>query len=351
MPGTHLHHLIIGSALVLITLSKVLDGSPTPLTSASASSQPIADVSVGLEEHNAVRRDAENPAMPGLVETSQESSGFFSEDSDENKAPLALRKWDVQAELNSSLDADSLLGYNPSSSRPSSLTLRKDPKQLNFSSSFFLPAVKASDAEKWQRESEASGFPVHSSSSLSITTAMPLMHSSITDTHSSNTVSMAGFFGPNNPLPEATAAADSPEEDFDDVTENILTQASTIPEIGMLPSQGPLQPDDSHQDDSEEEEENEEIVAFPTEVDGQEIDVWKPPSSTDSDTPIVAFTETAWHEAGEDEEESEESELRHGGTEYLLHGSQEEVQVICADWSDLAGKGYVILNMSEDYDC
>lgn len=156
------------------------------------------------------------------------------------------------------------------------------------------------------------------------------MHSSVTDTHSSITESMAGFFGPINPLPEATAGADSPEEDFDDGRENILTQAPTVPEIGMFPSQVPLQPDDSHQDDSEEQDENEEVVAFPTEIDGQEVDVWKPHSSADSDTPIVAFTETAWHEADE-EEESEESELRHGGTDYLsetdLHRSQEAVQV------------------------
>lgn len=142
---------------------------------------------------------------------------------------------------------------------------------------------------------------------------------------------MAGFFGTNSVLPEATDGADSPEEDFDDVRQNILTQAPTIPEIGVFPSQVPLQPDDSHQDDSEEQEENEEIVVFPTEVDGQEVDVWKPPSSADSDTPIVAFTETAWHEAGEEEEEEEESELRHGGIDYLsetdLPGSQETVQV------------------------
>lgn len=126
---------------------------------------------------------------------------------------------------------------------------------------------------------------------------------------------MAGFFGPNGRLSESKAGADSPK-DFDDVRENILTQAPTIPEIGAFPSQVPLQPDDSHQD-SEEQDENEEVVAFPTEIDGQEVDVWKPPSSADSDTPIVAFTETAWHGAGEEDEESEESQLRHGGTEYL----------------------------------
>lgn len=94
---------------MVITFSKVLYGTPTPLSSSSASSQPILDPFVGLEEHNGVLQGAENPAMLGLVESSQESSGFFSEDSEENKSPLALRKW-VQSELNSSLDADSLIG-------------------------------------------------------------------------------------------------------------------------------------------------------------------------------------------------------------------------------------------------
>lgn len=187
--------------------------------------------------------------------------------------------------------------------------------------------VKASDPEQWQREFEASGFPVHSSSPLSTTAAAPLIHSSVTDTHSSITESLAGFFGTNSPLTEAPAGIDSPEEDFNDVRENILTQAPTIPEIGVFPSQVPFQPNDFHQDDSEEQQEDAEVG---DEVDEEEVDVWKPPSSADSDTPIVAFTETAWHEAGE-EEESEESELRHGGTNYLsetdLHGSQEAVQV------------------------
>lgn len=97
---------------MLVTFSKVLIASPTPLYSSSASSQPILDASVAPKEHDgdAVLRDAENPVVPGFVESSQESSGFFSEESEENKGPLALRKWDVQAELNSSLDADSLLG-------------------------------------------------------------------------------------------------------------------------------------------------------------------------------------------------------------------------------------------------
>lgn len=98
-----------GSSLVFITLSTVLNGTPAPRSSSSASSQPMLDAFVGLEEHNGVLQDAEDAAMPGLVESSQESSGFFSEDSEENKSPLALRKW-VQAELNSSLDADSLIG-------------------------------------------------------------------------------------------------------------------------------------------------------------------------------------------------------------------------------------------------
>lgn len=206
--------------------------------------------------------------------------------------------------------------------------------------SIFLPAIKASDTEQWEREFEASGFPLHASSPLSTTAAAPLIHASVIDTRSSITESMAGFFGRNDPLPEATAGADSPEEDFDDARENILTQAPTMPDIGAFPSQVPLQPNDSHQDDSEEEEENEEIVVFPTEVDGQEVDDWKPPSSAYSDTPVVAFTETAWHQGGEEDEESEESELRHGGTDYLsetdLHGSQEAVQVDrCTDgWMD-----------------
>uniref|UniRef100_A0A8B9KGN8 Podocalyxin-like protein 2 n=1 Tax=Astyanax mexicanus TaxID=7994 RepID=A0A8B9KGN8_ASTMX len=332
---------ILGSSLLLLISADVLSAGP-------AEPRPLLDVPLGLEEHEGTQ--------PGLMENSQESSGFFPEDSEENKAPRVARQWSVQGEVNTSLDADSLIGYNPSQPRLSSLSLRKEPQQTN-SSSFFSPAGEAPDPERW--ESESSGFPLNpSSSSLSTTAASPLFHTAGSE------------LSLRDPLPEATAAHDTSPLPEDEDRQNLLTQAPTAPEVGPFPSQTPLQPDDTRRDDSEMREEDEEVVddddggemvAFPTEVDGEEEDDWThltagPSSTPPSDMPAVGFTHMSWQDvevtrAGEDEE----AELRHGGTEYLseaeLHDSQEAVQVICVDWSSLAGKGYVILNMSENYDC
>uniref|UniRef100_A0A673MC50 Podocalyxin-like protein 2 n=1 Tax=Sinocyclocheilus rhinocerous TaxID=307959 RepID=A0A673MC50_9TELE len=184
------------------------------------------------------------------------------------------------------------------------------------------------------------------------------------------------------------------DDPFDDERGREVTQAPTAPEIGPLPSREPLQPDKPHLDDSEEEEDEEELVVFPTALDEEEEDEWRyltplttgPSSSPTSDLPPVVFTETAWQGAPLTTMEDEEgAELRHGGTEYLaeteLHDSElqrgrlsasvlgkpqqftailrllntlfvsHSVQVICVDWSNLAGKGYVILNMTDNLDC
>ncbi|KAL7843183.1 hypothetical protein AOLI_G00246950 [Acnodon oligacanthus] len=349
MPRSSFSCLIVGSSLLLLISADVVSAGPTPLSSSSGLSRPLLDVPLGIEEHEA--------AQLGLMENSQESSGFFSEDGEDNKVPRAARQWGVQGEVNTSLDADSLIGYNPSHPRLSSLSLRKEPKEVN-TSAFFVSVAEPLDPERWESDSETSGFPLHpSSSSLSTTAAGPLTHTTVTE------------FKQNGPQPEATAAHDAPSLPEDEERQNLLTQAPTVPEVGPFPSQTPLQPDDTRRDDAEDQEEeeeeeeegDEEMVAFPTEVDGEEDDDWThltvgPTSTPPSEMPAVAFTQMAWQDvevtrAGDDEE----AELRHGGTEYLseadLHDSQEVVQVICVDWSDLAGKGYVILNMSDNYDC
>ncbi|XP_026875983.2 podocalyxin-like protein 2 [Electrophorus electricus] len=354
-----LYCLRIGSLLVLVTSTSVQSTGPMQLFASAGPPQPI----LGLEDHQAALQEI--PAVPALMDSSQEGSGFFSEDSEENKAPQALRQWEGQGDINSSLDTDSLIGYNPSSPGPSSVSLRSEHKDVNLSLPFFAaPTSDAMDADRWEGDSEASGFPSHPSLSLSTAAAGPLLEATTTITK---------LFGWGSPLPEAAAGSDvpsPPRRAFDEERKNLLTLAPTVPEVGLVPSRAPLQPDEAQRESSEEQsEEEEELVAFPTEIDGEEEDQWmrgtaltiEPSSTPASDIPIVAFSETVWQDVGatkgeeEHGEEEEEAELRHGGTEYLsetdLHDSQEEVQVICVDWSDLAGKGYVILNMSDNYDC
>ncbi|XP_058615674.1 podocalyxin-like protein 2 isoform X4 [Onychostoma macrolepis] len=352
MSGASFQCLMFGSVLLVLVCAKVLSAGPALLPNPLHSHGPVLDVPVGFEEHDEVSRDR----RPGFMESSQESSGFFSEDSEDGKNAHIETK-------DTSVDLSAMNDYSPSSPEPPSLplSLSQKPTETNFSSSLFIPTTESIDPEQWERDSESSGFPLHPSTGPSIAGAEDHAHSTATPP-------VLGLARQNQP--EATAGTDrrlTSDDPFDDERGRAVTQAPTAPEIGPLPSREPLQPDDLHQDDSEEDEDEEEVVVFPTEPDEEEEDEWRyltplttgPSSSPASELPPVVFTETAWQGAPLTTTEDEEgAELRHGGTEYLaeteLHDSelsQEAEQVICVDWSNLAGKGYVILNMTENFDC
>ncbi|XP_055074032.2 uncharacterized protein podxl2 isoform X1 [Misgurnus anguillicaudatus] len=387
--------LVIGSVLMVLVSAEGLNAGPGLLPSPIRSHGPVLDIPIGFEEHEEVSR------KPGFMETSQESSGFFSEDTEDTKS---VQRWETQTETKEAgSDPDAMSercllpkkvgpcraaftrwhfnpaanmckkfmfggceengnnfltleecakachpvsDYSPSPPEPTSSSL----PPINSSSSF-LPTSESTNPAKWESDSESSGFLLNPSSGLS--TAPAVDHTHPTDTPPTLTRQNSS---------EDTAGLDtslaSEDERFDDETDRAVTQSPTAPEVGPLPSQGPLQPDEPQHEDSEEDE----LVVFPTESDEDED--WRylttgPSSSPASDLPPVVFTETSWHGAPPVTTEVEEgAELRHGGTEYLanteLHEpevSQEAEQVICVDWSNLAGKGYVILTMTDNFDC
>ncbi|XP_052446703.1 podocalyxin-like protein 2 isoform X2 [Carassius gibelio] len=344
--------LMLGSVLLVLVCARVLSAGPALLPNPLRSQGPVLEVPVGFEEHDEVSRERRH----GFMESSQESSGFFSEDSEDGKNARIETK-------DTSIDPSAMNDYSPSSPEPPSLplSLSQKPTQMNFSSSLFVPPTESVDPEQWESDSESSGFPLHPFSGPSIADA---------EDHALSTATppIVGLARQNQP--EATAEPDrrlTSDDTFDDQRGHAVTQAPTAPEIGPLPSLEPLQPDKTHQDDSEEDEDEEEVVDFPTEPAEEEEDEWRyltpftsrPSSSPASDLPPVVFTKTAWQGAPLTTTEDEEgAELRHGGNEYLgeteLHDSelsQEAEQVICVDWSNLAGKGYVILNMTDNFDC
>ncbi|KAL1252131.1 hypothetical protein QQF64_019927 [Cirrhinus molitorella] len=405
--------LMFGSVLLVLACGEVLSAGPALLPNPLRSQGPVLDVPLGFEEHDEVSRDR----RLGLMESSQESSGFFSEDSEDGKSANleakdsgvdlsainehclmpkkvgpcrgAFPRWHFnpvtkkcenfafggcKQNRNNFLSLEecakachTVSEYSPSSPEPPSLPLSpsQKPIETNVSSSVFVPTTESVDPEQWESDSESSGLPLHPSSGPSIAGAENHTHSTSTATATPPALVIV-----RQNQPEATAEPDrrlSSDDPFDDERGRTVTQAPTAPEIGPLPSREPLQPDEQHRDDSEEEEDGEETVVFPTEPDEEEEDEWRyltplttgPSSSPSSDLPPVVFTETAWQGAVLTTVEDEEgAELRHGGTEYLaeteLHDSelsQEAEQVICVDWSNLAGKGYVILNMTDNFDC
>lgn len=71
----------LGSVLLVLVCAEVLSAGPALLPNPLHSHGPVLDVPVGFEEHDEVSRGRK----PGFMESSQESSGFFSEDSEDGK--------------------------------------------------------------------------------------------------------------------------------------------------------------------------------------------------------------------------------------------------------------------------
>ncbi len=71
----------LGSVLLVLVCAEVLSTGPALLPNPLHSHGPVLHVPVGFEEHDEVSRDR----RPSFMESSLESSGFFSEDSEDGK--------------------------------------------------------------------------------------------------------------------------------------------------------------------------------------------------------------------------------------------------------------------------
>uniref|UniRef100_A0A8C7MAF9 Podocalyxin-like protein 2 n=1 Tax=Oncorhynchus kisutch TaxID=8019 RepID=A0A8C7MAF9_ONCKI len=203
------------------------------------------------------------------------------------------------------------------------------------------------------------------------------------------TLPEVGVFPSLGPLQSDNTHTEDQEEEEEEERESSTpepdasTSRPTLPEVGVFPSLGPLQSDNTHTEDQEEEEEEEAVVpGRPRSDSGRAgrggdisplttaplaslaptVDVTEDSAVRLEDEEMFAGKEIQEKKRRQEEEkkhDEEEQEIRHGGKELLTeaellrgaHFSQEIQQVICVDWSDLAGKGYVILNMSDNVDC
>ncbi|KAM9534327.1 uncharacterized protein ACWYII_039321 isoform 1-T1 [Salvelinus alpinus] len=436
--------LFRSTLLFLLSCDALLNDGPPTLLSTSQPSQPsplsLMDLDQDVEEQPEMMTVPGSPTtVPGLTSQGQESSGLFNDDNKPLQSSVHL--WDdVRDQVNiTGLDRKSLRGYSQTLSQTSTSPM-EEPRQGNRTSPF-MDAVERQERELWEMERESSGLPLEAGYGQNLPTTTS--NTTISNTTTSNTPTSNTTTSPttsnttttttptsNTPTPTTPAAdplvpvdsttldpqyvpvyggsqstpedrvevevADEEEEEEERESSTPEPDASTsrpnLPEVGVFPSLGPLQSDNTHTEDQDEvvEEDEEAVVLGGPRSDsgragrGGEIS----PLTTvplASLAPTVDFTEDSWDRL-EDEEmfagkeiqekeqrqqqerrqeeerrnEEEEQEVRHGGTELLteaelLHGahfSQEiQQQVICVDWSDLAGKGYVILNMSDNVDC
>ncbi|XP_014023725.1 podocalyxin-like protein 2 isoform X1 [Salmo salar] len=382
-----LHRTLIFSSTLLFLLScdtLLSDGPPTLLSTSQPSPLSLIDLDLDVEEQPEMMTVPGSPTtVPGLTsqgretsqqDTSQESSGFFSEDGEDNK-PLqsSVNLWDNDRDqVNiTDLDRKSLRGYSQTLSQ-SSTSPMEEPRQGNHTSPF-MTAMENLERELWEMERESSGLPVElgyaQNLGLSSTTTIPVADPVFPVESTTLDPQYVPVHGGQESPPGDTVEVEEEEMDGEMKRESpttepdvsIATSRPTLPEVGVFPSFGPLQPDNTHTEDREEvleeedEEEEETVVLGGPGSDRGRGGAISPLTTAPSASlaPTVGFTEEGQEE--EEERRQEEQEVKHGGTELLTETelSQEiqQVQVICVDWSDLAGKGYIILNMSDSVDC
>ncbi|XP_071368907.1 podocalyxin-like protein 2 [Centroberyx affinis] len=282
-------------------------------------------------------------------------------------------------------DLDALIGYSASfhssSSRQPSLSSspaqEHDPGLQQHRTPLF-PEVAPLERELWEAEGEeegqASGYGVvHSSITTTITTTT----ATTTTTSTTTTAAAAAGDTVGTATPETDTGTDfgllgnyakedeEAEREEEEETElthlGVFTQNPTVPEVGMAPSREPLQPsmeeEEGLEEGGEELEEEEEWREMEREETGARHIV---PLGTDP-SPTVGFTDVSWDWLEKTTPlQTKRSEVKGGGvTEFFLpdptrsnlNSMQEAQQVVCVDWTELAGRGYVILNMTENMSC
>ncbi|TMS18942.1 Podocalyxin-like protein 2 [Larimichthys crocea] len=166
---------------------------------------------------------------------------------------------------------------------------------------------------------------------------------------------------------EETEREEEEDEEIGLAHKGVFTQNPTVPEIGMAPSRQPLQPSVEEEEELEQGRDEFKGVGLSDRSDEVEEEEWRKmekegirhiiPLTTDPSA-TVGFTDPSWDWLDKTTPQpAQRSEVRGGGiTEVFLPDSdfddmEEPQQVMCVNWSELAGRGYVILHMTQNLNC
>ncbi|XP_067362158.1 uncharacterized protein podxl2 isoform X1 [Channa argus] len=290
-------------------------------------------------------------------------------------------------------DLDSLIGYSPSF-HPSSSKLPNvsTPAEVHDSGAQEhqrSPVLQLGllERELWEAEgeedSQASGYgSLHSSVTTTVTTSTAAaaaaagapVGTATPETDTGTDFGLLRSYGKDETEDEETEREEDDDDEMGLPHIGLFTQNPTVPEVGMAPSREPLQPS------AEKERRQEEHVLKTNVVFGQGVrvkdrskesdeDDWRKldreetrikhivPLTTDP-SPTIGFTDPSldWLEKTTSLQ-TPRSEVKGGGvTEvFIADGDFDEMeeaqQVVCVDWSELTGRGYVILNMTQNLNC
>ncbi|KAK2861600.1 hypothetical protein Q5P01_001133 [Channa striata] len=291
----------------------------------------------------------------------------------------------VRSEVNHTTpDLDALIGYSPSFHPPSSKQPSvSTPADSGLQEHQASPVAELGllERELWEAEGEddtqSSGYgSLHSSVTATVTSSTATstaaagrepVGTATPETDTGTDFGLLRSYGKDETEDEETEREEDDDDEMGLPHIGVFTQNPTVPEVGMAPSREPLQPS------VEKERRQEEHVLKGSRVEDRseetEEDDWRKrdrgetrirhiiPLTTDP-SPTVGFTDPSWDWLEKSTSlQTQRSEVRGGAvTELFIPDGdfdemEEAQQVVCVDWSELTGRGYVILNMTQNLNC
>ncbi|KAM7421888.1 hypothetical protein PAMA_010109 [Pampus argenteus] len=269
-------------------------------------------------------------------------------------------------------DLDALIGYSPafqpSSSKQPSISSPAEVHDSGLQEHHASPVLEGAllERELWEAEgdddSHSSGYGVLRSSITTTSTTSTSTSTSTataaagdaegTATPETDTGTDFGLLGSKVAADETRyeeAEREEEEEETGLAHIGLFTQNPTVPEVGMAPSRQPLQPS---VDEEEELQQREGEDGRWRKTDGEETRLTTDPS------PTIGFTDPSWDWLERTTPlQTRRSEVRGNGVtevfspEVDFNKMEATQQVVCVDWSELTGRGYIILNMTQNLNC
>ncbi|CAJ1050873.1 podocalyxin-like protein 2 [Xyrichtys novacula] len=246
-------------------------------------------------------------------------------------------------------DLDSLIGYSPSLHQEPEVSAPAEVHDAGLQEHRGPSVLEVGPLEKelWEAEKEegghSSGYGVlHSSITTTVTapvstsTADEDLEATVTlETDTGTDFGLLGSYTRDETEDEETEKEE--EEETGLTNKGVFTQNPTVPEVGMAPSREPLQPSV----EEEEEEEGHRISRIGPKDKGDELEEeeWRQFEETGI-RPILPLTTDPSHTSWDQLEKTTP-----------LPVTEMSLPVVCLDWSELAGRGYVILNMTQNVNC
>ncbi|KAM4587607.1 uncharacterized protein podxl2 [Odontesthes bonariensis] len=244
-------------------------------------------------------------------------------------------------------DLDALIGYTSSLHPSSSFPPETHDSGLQEHRGSPILEVGPSERGLWEEDLQASGYAVlHSSmttarpTSAAASTAAAVGGASVgTATSETDTGTDFGLLGSFTKDETEDEEVEKEEEERGLTHMGVFTQNPTAPEVGLAPSREPLQPSVEEEELLEQGEDGQE--GFGLEDRSKEEDNEKRRKMEREGTRIRHIIPL-----------TTDPSPTNGFTEPELDPNLEEPrQVVCINWSELAGRGYVILNMTQNLNC